>query len=98
MKRIAIILVVLGICVWSWGHDKPAAQNPPAGQGASQTAAPQGKRPPKINSQEEYAAYQAAVKVADPAECEKAANDFAAKYPASEVRTIVYKAAMLRNQ
>lgn len=102
MKRIAIILVVLGICVCSWGQDKPAAQNPPAGQaagqGAGQTAAPQGKRPPKINSQEEYAAYQAAVKVADPAECEKAANDFAAKYPASEVRTIVYKAAMLRYQ
>jgi tetratricopeptide (TPR) repeat protein len=100
MKRIAIIVGVFGICVWSWGQDKPAAQNPPAGQpagqGASQTAAPQGKRPPKINSQEEYAAYQAAVKVADPAECEKAANDFAAKYPASEVRTIVYRAALTR--
>jgi tetratricopeptide (TPR) repeat protein len=100
MKRIAIVVAVLGICVGSWGQDKPGAQNPPAGQpaapAAGQAAAPQGKRPPKINSQEEYAAYQAAVKVADPAECEKAANDFAAKYPASEVRPIVYKAAMVR--
>ncbi len=104
MKRIAIIVAVLGICVGSWGQDKPATQNPPAGQAAGQSsgqaagqaAAPQGKRPPKVNNQEEYAAYQAAVKIADPAECEKAANDFAAKYPASEVRTLVYKAAMAR--
>ena len=100
MKRIAIIVAVLGICVGSWGQDKPATQNPPAGQAAGQAAgqpaAPQGKRPPKVNNQEEYAAYQAAIKIADPAECEKAANDFAAKYPASEVRTLVYKAVMVR--
>ena len=57
MKRIAIIVAVLGICVGSWGQDKPATQNPPAGQAAGQAAgqpaAPQGKRPPKVNNQEE---------------------------------------------
>jgi len=102
MKRIATIVAVLGICVGSWGQDKPASQNPPAGQtagpAAGQAAEPQGKRPPKVNSQEEYAAYQAAIKVADPAECEKAANDFAAKYPASELRPLVYRTAMQRYQ
>ena len=102
MKRIAIIGITLGICVGCWGQDKPASQTPPAGQGAaqasSQAAAPQGKRPPKVNSQEEYTAYKAAVAVTDAAECEKAANDFATKYPASELRPLVYKAAMQRYQ
>ena len=76
MKRIAIIVAVLGICVGSWGQDKPATQNPPAGQAAGQSsgqaagqaAAPQGKRPPKVNNQEKYPAYQAAVKIAETAE------------------------------
>ena len=102
MKRIATIVAVLGICVGSWGQDKPASQNPPAGQtagpAAGQAAEPQGKRPPKVNSQEEYNAYKAAVAVADAAGAEKAADDFAAKYPASELRPIVYKAVMQRYQ
>lgn len=102
MKRIAIIGTVLGICVWSWGQDKPASQTPPAGQAAGQAsgqaAAPQGKRPPKVNSQEEFKAYQAAVAITDAAEAEKAAEDFATKYPQSELRPLVYKAVMERYQ
>jgi tetratricopeptide (TPR) repeat protein len=102
MKRIAIIGTMLGICVWSWGQDKPASQNPPAGQAAGQAsgqaAAPQGKRPPKVNSQEEYDAYKAAVATTDAAGAEKAAEDFATKYPQSELRPLVYKAVMQRYQ
>src|ERR1700757_1243815 len=106
MKRIAIIMAVLGICVWSWGQDKPASQNPPAGQAtgqssgqtAGQAAAPAGKRPPKVNSQEEYTAYKAAIAITDGAASEKAAEDFAAKYPASELRPLVYKAVMQHYQ
>lgn len=102
MKHIAIIGTVLGICMSSWGQDKPAPQNPPAGQAAGQaagqTAAPQGKRPAKVNSQEEYSAYKAAVAITDPAAAEKAADDFATKYPQSEVRPMVYKSVMQRYQ
>jgi len=114
MRHIAIIMAVLGMCVGSWGQAKPAPQNPPAGQAtgqapagqaaagqpgqAGQAAAPQGKRPAKVNSQEEYAAYKAAVAIADPAEAEKAAEDFATKYPQSEVRPMVYKVVMQRYQ
>jgi tetratricopeptide (TPR) repeat protein len=98
MKRIAIIGTVLGISVWSWGQDKPAPQNPPAGQAAGQAsgqaAAPQGKRPPKVNSTEEYNAYKAAVAITDAAGADKAAEDFATKYPQSELRPLVYKTAM----
>jgi tetratricopeptide (TPR) repeat protein len=98
MKRIAIVVAVVGMCVGSWAQDKPASQTPPAGQAPGQAAAPQGKRPPKVNSQEEYNAYKAAIATADPAEADKAANDFATKYPASELRPLVYKAAMQRYQ
>ncbi len=102
MKRIAIIVTVVGMCMASWAQNKPASQNPPAGQAsgqaAGQAAAPQGKRPPKVNSQEEYDAYKAAVAITDPAALDKAANDFATKYPASELRPLVYKAAMQRYQ
>lgn len=99
MKHIAIIVTVVGMCIGSPAQDKPASQNPPAGQAAGQAAAaPQGKRPPKVNSQEEYTAYKAAIAIADGAEAEKAANDFATKYPASELRPLIFKAVMQRYQ
>src|ERR1700730_5278005 len=81
MKRAAIVIAVLGagleMCVWSFGqsNDKAAAQNPPAGQAAQpagQAAAPGGKRPPKVNSQEEFAAYKAAAALAEAPALEKA--------------------------
>ncbi len=99
MKGIAIVTAVVGLCVGSWGQDKPAGQNPPAGQAAGQTAtAPQGKRPPKVNSQEEYASYKAAVAMTDVAAEDKAVNDFDTKYPQSELRPLVYKNLMQKYQ
>ena len=101
MKRAAIVIAVLGISVWGFAangfaqsSDKPAAQNPPAGQAAGQAAAPAGKRPPKVNTQEEFTAYKAAVALTDPAALEKAADDFAAKYPDSELRPLLYRPVM----
>jgi len=97
MKRAAIVVAVLGMCAWSFGqgNDKPAAQNPPAGQAAGQAAAaPQGKRPPKVNSQEEFTAYKAAAALTDAAAQEKATDDFAAKYPESELRPLLFKSVM----
>jgi tetratricopeptide (TPR) repeat protein len=95
MKRIAIVTAVLGMCVWSWGQDKPAAQSAPAGQMA---AAPQGKRPPQAKTQPEFEAYKAAIALTDAAALEKAANDFATKFPDSELRVMLYKAAMQKYQ
>lgn len=96
MKRIAIVTAVLGMCVWCGGQDKPA-QTPAAGQTAAQ-AAPQGKRPPKVNSQDEYAAYKAAIAMTDAAGEEKAANDFATKYPQSELQPLIFKNVMQKYQ
>jgi tetratricopeptide (TPR) repeat protein len=83
------------MCAWSWAQDKPATQTAPAGQAA---AATQGKRPPAFKTQAEADAFKAALAVTDAAAAEKAADDFAAKYPDSEVRVMLYKAAMQRYQ
>ena len=101
MKRAAIVIAVLGMCIGSMGQDKGAVQNPPAGQsagGQNAAAAPQGKRPPQAKTQPEFQAYNAAIALTDPAATEKAADDFAAKYPDSELRVMLYKQAMGRYQ
>ena len=48
MKRIAIIVAVLGVCVLGYGQDKPAAQSTAT---AGQAATPPGKRPPQAKTQ-----------------------------------------------
>jgi len=91
MKRTAIIIVaMLGMSAGSFAQGKPAAQTAPAGQ----TAAPAGKRPPQAKTQPEFDAYKAAAAITDPAAQEKAADDFAAKFPDSELRPLLYKAVM----
>jgi tetratricopeptide (TPR) repeat protein len=78
------------------GQSAPAqnsAQSPP--QGSSQdAAAPAGKRPPQAKTQPEFDAYKAAAAMTDPAGLEKAADDFATKFPDSELRVLLYKNAM----
>jgi tetratricopeptide (TPR) repeat protein len=99
MKRAAIVIAVLGMCSMSLGqaNDKPAAtQSAPAGQAAA--AAPQGKRPPQAKTQPEFDAFKAGSGQTDPAAVEKAADDFATKFPDSELRVMLYKAAMQRYQ
>ena len=102
--RAAVLIAVLATCAWSFGQDKPASQNSQAGQASGQTAAqaqqaaPAGKRPPQAKTQPEYDEFKAATSLTDPAAVEKAANDFAAKYPDSELRVVLYKAAMQRYQ
>jgi tetratricopeptide (TPR) repeat protein len=92
MKRRAIITIiaVFGIAAVSFGQDKPATQTAPAGQ----AAAPAGKRPPQAKTQPEFDAYKAAAAITDPAAQEKAADDFAAKFPDSELRALLYKSVM----
>jgi tetratricopeptide (TPR) repeat protein len=71
------------------------AQQGAAQQGTAQQAAPPaGKRPPQAKTQPEFDAYKAAVATTDPAALEKAADDFAAKFPDSELRVLLYKNVM----
>jgi len=96
MNKAAMVVAVLGICAWSFGQssNKPATQTPAAGQAAAPAAAPQGKRPAQAKTQPEYEAYNAAKALTDPAAVEKAADDFAAKFPESELRPLLYSLAM----
>ena len=92
MKRTAIITIiaVVGISAGSFGQSKPAAQSVPA----EQAAAPAGKRPPQAKTQPEFDAYKAAAAITDAAAQEKAADDFATKFPDSELRPLIYKAVL----
>jgi tetratricopeptide (TPR) repeat protein len=70
-----------------------AAQQTPAPTG-SPTSTP-AKRPPQAKTHAEFTDYNAAYAISGGgAAAEKAANDFAAKYPASELRSILYTKAL----
>jgi len=105
MKRAAIVLGVLSFALGAHMSASTAQQSaPPPGQSAPAqgatpnstqgTAAPAGKRPPQAKTQPEFDAYKAAAASTDPAALEKAADDFATKFPDSELRVLLFKVAM----
>jgi tetratricopeptide (TPR) repeat protein len=57
-----------------------------------------GRSQPQAQTQAEFKAYQAASAKTAPADVEAAANDFAAQFPASELRTLLYLRAMREYQ
>jgi tetratricopeptide (TPR) repeat protein len=81
---------------------QPNAAQSPAGTTQPTAAPPQGKRPPQAKTKPEYDAYNAAIKLAaaapgtpvDPVALAKAADDFAAKFPDSELRILLFKVSM----
>jgi tetratricopeptide (TPR) repeat protein len=110
MKRAALILGILSFALGAEAQTSTqTAQQPAAGgqsatqpapaQGGGQNAtqgaaAPAAKRPPQAKTQPEFDAYKAAAATTDPAALEKAADDFATKFPDSELRVLLYKNAM----
>jgi hypothetical protein len=100
MKRAAVILGILSIAIWAEARNsgEAAPHNPSAaGQAAPAQGAtlPPAKRPPQTKTQPEFDAWKAAAaNTTDPAAAEKAADDFASKFPDSEVRVLLYQNAM----
>jgi tetratricopeptide (TPR) repeat protein len=97
MKRAAMVVVMLALATFVFAqYQAPATQNQPAAQqGSAQPAAPQAKRPPQAKTQPEFDAYKAAMSSTnDPGALEKTADDFAAKFPDSELRVVLYRTAM----
>jgi len=94
----------MSVAVWAevQNSGQPAQQKPPAagqataaqGTTPGATAAPAGKRPPQAKTQPEFDAWKAAAASPDAAALEKASDDFAAKFPDSELRVLLYKNAM----
>ncbi len=96
MKPVAIAVLLLGLVISGVAQQAPppTTQNKPA-SAAQTTQPPQGRRPPQAKTQPEFDAYQAAMRSAnDPAAIEKAADDFSAKFPTSELRVLLYRTAM----
>ena len=105
MKRASIIMVALASVSFAVGQQAPATPNngkpstatpgaaaTQAAPAAGTTAAP-GKTPPQAKTQAEYDTFNAAKATAsDPATLEKAADDFATKFPESELRILLYEA------
>lgn len=98
MKRIAIVTAVLVLCVGAFGQAAASKGTTAPAQAAGQTATPPGKRPPQAKTQPEFDAYKAAIALTDAEAQEKAADDFAAKFPQSELRVVLYKSAMQKYQ
>jgi tetratricopeptide (TPR) repeat protein len=72
----------------------PSSPAPPS-QPQNRIAAVPGKPPIQTKTKEEYQAYQIAIANSlNPPAMEKAADDFAAKFPASDVRVLLYRTAM----
>lgn len=109
MKRVILgilSIAILSVAVWAESPNagQAAPQNAPTTGAAAQgttpgaTAAPQPKRPPQAKTQPEFDAYKVAVANTDPAAFEKASDDFASKFPDSELRVLLYKNAMRNYQ
>jgi tetratricopeptide (TPR) repeat protein len=94
MKQATMLVVILALATFVSAQDKtPAAQSAPAQAAPAQP--PVGKRPPQAKTQAEFDAYKVATAAnTDPAGLEKAADDFAAKFPDSELRILLYRTAM----
>lgn len=99
MKRFLTTAAACVFAVTAFAQTAPAPQKP-AGGSQQPTApaavpdpamgAPKTAKAPEAKSQEEFKAYQAAFAVTDPAAAEAAADDFAKKHPASELRVVLY--------
>ena len=98
MKQLAMVVMWAMVTMGASAQQPPAPAAPAgAGQANAQQPAtpPQGKRPPQAKTQPEFDAYKAAMANSnDAAAMEKSADDFATKYPDSEVRILLYEAAM----
>jgi len=102
MKQTAMMFLTVAVASFVFAQQPtPGKQNPPSAQssstpqGAATSTPPQGKRPPQAKTQPEFDAYKAAM--ANPNDgpaVEKAADDFATKFPDSELRVLIYRVAM----
>jgi tetratricopeptide (TPR) repeat protein len=104
MRRALLMLILMAIPLFGQqpgtstqpGSTQPGSTQPGTANAAPAGAAqPQGKRPPQAKTQAEFDGYQAGIaNMKDPAAMEKAADDFAAKFPSSDLRVLLYRAAM----
>jgi tetratricopeptide (TPR) repeat protein len=89
-STLAMMLVLLAA---SMAMSQASASKPPAPAQGTQGAAapaPAGQHPPQAQSKEEFDAYNLAASKTDPAQLEAAADEFAQKFPNSELKELLY--------
>jgi tetratricopeptide (TPR) repeat protein len=110
MKRALFCMAVLAAASYGFSQSSttPPATTPAQTQTGNQTAptgstpantptpqpVPHSKGAPQAKTQEEFKAYQEVVAKTDANAIEQAADQFAQKYPNSELRTVLYNALM----
>jgi tetratricopeptide (TPR) repeat protein len=87
MKRLKTALVLLSLCGFCAALQQPSSGNSKQAQAA-------GKHVPQAKTHPEFNDYNAAYAIAGGAASEKAADEFAAKYPDSELKVFLYTKAM----
>ncbi len=108
MKEARIAVVMLAVAAMAFAQQPSGqaggSQSTPTQPNNAQTApapapAPAGKRPPQAKTQPEYDAFNAAKAAGkDGASMEKAAEDFSAKFPDSELRVLLWEATLAAYQ
>jgi hypothetical protein len=86
MKAASLVLTIVLAGTLAVGQQPSATPAAPA--------QPAGKRPPQAKTQQEYKDYNTDYALSGGAAVEKAADDFAGKYPQSELREYLYSKAM----
>ena len=86
------LMVVASIAMAQAAASKPAA--PAQGAQTATAPAPAAPHPPQAKSKEEFDAYNVAAAKTDPALAEAAADEFAQKFPNSELKELLYVRAM----
>ena len=94
MKQAAMLVVILALATFVSAQDQDACSASGSRARPQLHQPPAGKRPPQAKTQAEFDAYKVAAADTDPAALEKAADDFAAKFPDSELRILLYRNAM----
>src|SRR5450432_660748 len=99
MKRIAIMTAMLagslvGSVPVSVGQAASKDAKKDAAPAQAAPSAPNGKRLRHAKTHPAFDAYQAAMASTTPEATEKAADDFAAKFPDSEIKILIFKQAM----
>ncbi len=95
MKTVLAVTVALLAASLAMGQAAPPKPATPA-QGEQSAAAPppSGPHQPQAKSKAEYDAYNLAASKTDPAQAEAAADDFAQKFPTSELKELLYVRTM----
>ena len=94
MKRHHLFIAIFLTAVAAIAQTGTSQAPPPAAGPGTAATQPAGPHQPQAKSKEEYDAFYAAKAKTDPAQAEAAADEFATKFPASELKELLYVSVM----